>query len=334
MTKAMLRATLLAGTCLAVLGTCAQNMVVGEYWVDADPGWGQATPIAITTPQSQVSGLQFPVLTNSLAPGIHLIGIRTKDANHRWSLTNVTPVYINAAPRTSDIVRTVYFWNADGGWNSGTDSDMDGSANVSGPATASLDGTTPGINTLFMRSLDADGHWSLTNAVPVYVEAVRSGEIVAAESFWDMDPGFGQGDPVPDWTSGVNVLSDFGVTVPVGIDVGFHKLYIRTKDSHGHWSLTNWQQSTIDIGDVVGDALAEGFGISTYPNPFTEGITVRMSDGLPVRVILYDPQGKLVHDKVLSGESYIDLSGHASGSYTAFFWNKAERIHRVALIKE
>ncbi len=399
-----------------MLGTCAQgtaNMVAGEYWVDTDPGWGQGTATGGLA-QPDVANVLFQIPTGTLSVGMHTLGIRTKDAHGHWSLTNVTPLYVAAAPQAANIVRTVYFWNTDAGWNSGTDADIDGTQQVSGQVTASLAGTTPGMNTLFARSqdahgrwsltnttpvyvdvpdanaaivrteyflnsdpgwgagLDADvdgaaevpptattaniaeatvgtntlfyrskdshGHWSLTNQVPLYVDAAdEDAEIVAAESFWDVDPGFGQGDPVPDWTPGADVSGQFNVVVPENLqENGYHQLFVRTFDSHGHWSLTNFGVDTVyvhPLGTGV-DGEASASAISTYPNPFTSGITVRTDDGKPLRVVLYDPQGKLVHDKVLNGETYIDLSRHASGTYTAFFWKELERIHRVQLVKQ
>ena len=150
-----------------MLGACAQNMMSGEYWVDSDPGWGQGTPITGMPAQSNIPAHQFTVLTDTLTPGIHIIGIRTKDANGRWSITNLEPVYVNAAPETADIVRTVYFWNTDAGWSSGTDAGIDGGPIVSGTVSASLAGTATGINNLFVRSVDANGHWSLTNTTRV-----------------------------------------------------------------------------------------------------------------------------------------------------------------------
>jgi len=86
--------------------------------------------------------------------------------------------------------------------------------------------------------------------------------------------------------------------------------------------------------DPVGIPEIRGDSIALYPNPFTDGTTVRSEDGKPIRVVLYDPQGRLVHDKVLNGETYIDLQGLANGTYTAFFWKELERIHKVQLIKQ
>ena len=53
----------------------------------------------------------------------------------------------------------------------------------------------------------------------------------------------------------------------------------------------------------------------------------------PLRVILYDPQGRLVHDQMVTQETHIDLQRFANGAYTAFFWKEKDRIHRVTLIK-
>lgn len=332
----MLRILLLAGAIPAVLGACAQNMVAGEYWVDADPGFGEATPFGPDLGDTPQEVVQFNVATVDLSSGLHTIGYRTMDAMGRWSHTNMRPVYIVASPTNAVIVRTEYFLNTDPGWGAGLDADVDGAAEIPPTAiTANLNGAVPGMNTLFYRTKDAHGHWSHTNRVPLYVENAPSGEIVAAESFWDLDPGFGQGDPVPGWTPSVDVSGQFNVMVPIDIGWGYHKLYLRTRDSHDHWSLTNWQLDSVNVrGTVDVNDLAAQTGISTYPNPFTDGITVRTDDGQPLRVVLYDPQGKLVHDKLLTGTTHIDLAHHASGAFTAFFWKDRERIHRTTLIKQ
>lgn len=409
MTKAMRCAVIVMGACVSVLTVRAQNMVAGEYWVDSDPGWGAGLPIAGIPPQPEVAGLLFAIPTGGLAPGNHIVGLRTRDANGHWSLTRTIPVYVNPALDDADIVRSVYFWNTDTGWNNGTDAGVDGASDVNGTVTASLNGTVPGMNNLFVRSLGANGHWSLTRALPVYVdapdedaaitrteyfwntdpgwalganagmdgqpdlngpvvlstadatdglntlfirsldahghwsltrpipihtEAGPSGVMVAAESFWDVDPGFGSGDPVPGWSPGTDVQGAYDILVPFGLGLGAHRLFIRTIDSHGHWSLTNWEVDSVIVdGTTDAEDLWTSAGISTYPNPFTEGITVRTAGGAPVRVVIYDPQGKLVHDKMLSGETRIDLREQGSGAYTAFFWKADERIHTTTLIK-
>ncbi len=314
----------------------AQDIVSGEYWVDTDPGWGQGFPITGLPLQEEVSSHAFIIPTNALAQGIHTIGYRTKDAQGRWSHTNHGTLLVLAQEEQSPIARTVYFFNSDPGWEGGSDTGVDGAMDLSNEFTANASALPQGINTLYVRSQSENGRWSHTNHATVLVVDSSHGVVTSAESFWDVDPGFGGGYPVSGWTPGTDVLDTFDVVVPDTLQAhAYHRLYIRSRDSRGRWSHTNYRVDSIfvDLGTSVND-LPAASGISTYPNPFTEGITVRTDDGLPMRVILYDPQGKLIHDKVLTGETHIVLSGHAQGAYTAFFWKEAERIHRFTLTKQ
>ncbi|MBK7944860.1 MAG: T9SS type A sorting domain-containing protein [Flavobacteriales bacterium] len=116
--------------------------------------------------------------------------------------------------------------------------------------------------------------------------------------------------------------------------MGLHKLFI---EPGLPWTLglTNWKVDLIDVDGTTSMVdLTAQTGISTYPNPFTEGVTVRNSNGTPVRMVLYDPQGKLVHDRIMSGGSFIDLSEHSSGTYRAFFWKDGNRIFSTTMIKQ
>jgi hypothetical protein len=59
-----------------------------------------------------------------------------------------------------------------------------------------------GMHTIGYRTKDENLRWSLTNLVPIHIADSSTGVIVAAETFWDVDPGFGQGDPLQNWTPG------------------------------------------------------------------------------------------------------------------------------------
>ena len=335
----MLRLTMLVGIIPAALGTCAQNMVTGEYWVDTDPGFGAAFPFdpnLTGTPDETVQMTINPDDTPLLLPGTHTVGYRTMDDSGRWSLTNLRAVYIAPAPLNAEIIRTEYFLNTDPFWGNGHDANVSGSDDLPAVATtADLSDGHVGMNTLFYRTLDAERHWSITNHVPLYIADSSHGVVVRAESFWDVDPGFGGGDPLQNWTQGENVSGEFYVYVPDTLTPGNHKLYIRSLDSRGRWSLTNWKADSVSVEQNTGlSDLSTNTGISVFPNPFTDAITVQPADAQPLRVILYDPQGKLVHDEVLNTSKRIDLSGLSNGAYTAFFWKDLERIHRVTVVKQ
>ncbi|MBL0127330.1 MAG: T9SS type A sorting domain-containing protein [Flavobacteriales bacterium] len=199
-----------------------------------------------------------------------------------------------------------------------------------------LDGLPIGFHVIGFRTQDADLNWSLTNFRSIYVADSSHGDIVRIEYFWDNDPGFGLSpldtlltNPASDW------LGALSVTVPWGTSpFTDHLLFMRSVDDRGRWSHTNLVDTVYVSGSVDVNDLFEETNISVYPNPFAEQIIVRPSDDKPLRVILYDPQGKLVADSIIRSETILDLAGKASGIYTAFFWKNLKVIHQVALVKQ
>lgn len=70
------------------------NLVKLEYYVDTDPGIGQATSVAITQAPTvnQLFNLNLPVLT----PGNYTLNVRAKDSNGYWSSRVSAPFTIAA----------------------------------------------------------------------------------------------------------------------------------------------------------------------------------------------------------------------------------------------
>lgn len=77
-----------------------------------------------------------------------------------------------------------------------------------------------------------------------------------------------------------------------------------------------------------------GAGIRIWPSAFTDIITVRPEGTTPVRMALHDAQGRLVREQMIGGEIRMDLQELAKGTYMAFFWKGAERMHSVQLVKQ
>ena len=63
------------------------NITAMEYFVDADPGYGLGTNVALTagTPVSK----SFTASLGSLSNGIHRLTIRAKDANNHWGIVGI-----------------------------------------------------------------------------------------------------------------------------------------------------------------------------------------------------------------------------------------------------
>lgn len=325
--------------CLLLLGQAqaqTANMVHGEYWIDQDLGFGANTSFALAnTPDAP--GVQLPVSLAGQTPGIHTIGMRTRDADGRWSLTNFSKAVVIEVPPVppGDLAEVEYFLNQDPGFGNGASAWTGSTVDTAGALfNPDLSAATEGINTLFIRSRTSDGVWGLTNHRAVVVITPEAPtDIVRVETFAlpQDDPGFGMADQHA-VTSTASDLPFYAYDAPVPMDVSLYDiLMVRSMDANGRWSLTN---RVIVDGSTSAQEMGPTWAISVYPNPFTEGITVRTDDGQPVRVILYDPQGKLIYDQMLRNETHIDLHQHASGSYTAFFWKELKRIHRVQLVKQ
>lgn len=148
-------------------GTKAPSVRV-EYFVDADPGFGNGinVPMAATL---DTSGLIVPVDISALRAGFHTISCRSLDSSGRWSLTNHS-AFIKYAPQVlSDgpvvnINKMEYFFDADPGFGNGFNVSITPSTDISNLLIpVSLNSVAPGFHVFHIRSQDSLGRWSLTN---------------------------------------------------------------------------------------------------------------------------------------------------------------------------
>ncbi|MCB2207138.1 MAG: T9SS type A sorting domain-containing protein [Bacteroidetes bacterium] len=145
----------------------AQDIHYIEYFVDTDPGFGQATEIENFVPGENINLLLN--ISQELSPGFHNIGIRSKDA-YSWSQTNFSSVLIMQDTVNNPISRIEYFWLNDAGFNDPLCSDTiinDSIVNLEDSKIA-VDVPTDlpvGNNSLFMRVQDENGAWSHTQLV-------------------------------------------------------------------------------------------------------------------------------------------------------------------------
>jgi hypothetical protein len=68
-------------------GSAVPNITQMEYFIDADPGYGLATALAVTagSPITQNVNISLGSLTN----GVHKLSIRAKDVNNKWSVVGI-----------------------------------------------------------------------------------------------------------------------------------------------------------------------------------------------------------------------------------------------------
>lgn len=147
-----------------------------------------------------------------------------------------------------------YFFDTDPGYHAGV------AVPVSPPSAhvadlsfdISLTSLDDGFHQLFVRALDDNGVWSLTNQRSFYKNSIAQLQtnLNKIEYFFDTDPGFGNGADVP-FTPGEHISNlSFAIDI-TSLTPGFHNLFIRTRNDQGIWSLTS-QKSFLKISAETG----------------------------------------------------------------------------------
>lgn len=150
-----------------------------------------------------------------------------------------------------NIIKAEYYFDNDPGIGRGSSLPMPSGLNSTvSNYPVNINGLSAGSHRLYVRTADANGHWSMAINQGFFIlnSSFFSGtpalvNVVSGEYFFDKDPGFDQGVPftlppalVTTTTFAANI-KDF----PPGV----HRLYFRTMDANGRWSLTNY--TDIDI---------------------------------------------------------------------------------------
>ena len=137
-----------------------------------------------------------------------------------------------------NITRAEYFINTDPGPGNGIPVAIASPAGtVNFPVNISTNSLPQGFHIVNVRVRDENGLWSMSDGKGFYITPIigNTTNIVAAEYFFDLDPGVGNGTPIPVGTPGAIV--NFPVMIPTSLSQGFHFLGIRVRDAEGKWSL-------------------------------------------------------------------------------------------------
>jgi hypothetical protein len=291
------------------------TITAAEYFLDTDPGVGLAIPIPVTG--GDVVSLQFPV--TNIPAGFHVLAVRVKNQTGSWSHYESQAFYINPEPAIApDIVAAEYFVDTDPGAGLANALQVNQGSNVTiqFPVT-NLSG---GFHVLAVRTKNARGIWSHYESKPFYVseDSATMPQIVAAEYFFDKDPGVGLGTSLRLNPTGDQINQTFLIPVQSGLGIGDHYFVLRVKDASGRWS--HYQISdTIRVQSPTAITNLSNLTqkISVYPNPVSDVLQIQ-TDGFVIRqnIRLIDLKGNVLFRTVNNKASQqLNIAHLPAGAY-------------------
>lgn len=208
-----------------------------EYYFDVDPGFGNGNSIFVSADEDNSITLNLDI--SNLNFGVHTVYFRTKDESGKWSF-NYPVTFLKedidlSAPY--NLKKLEYFVDSDPGKGLGENIPINEDTITEKSFIVNLENLDNGYHTLYIRSMDAAGRWSLTHFKPFLNDRLSIEQlplISKLEYFLDDDPGIGNGHLLS-FTPDSLLQLDFTVDL-VGIEIGSHELLVRAFDNYGNQS--------------------------------------------------------------------------------------------------
>ena len=139
-----------------------------EYFFDTDPGYGLGQSVDVTTGKSTVA-----IDLGSLQPGAHILYLRNRDEEGRWSATVSRPLYVCSA---IDITRLEYFFDtADPGEGQAVQVSLPDDKLGEFAFEADASKLEAGEHQLNVRACDSKGLWTLVSSEPFTITETDTG---------------------------------------------------------------------------------------------------------------------------------------------------------------
>lgn len=235
----------------------SQSIVAGEYFLNQDPGVGQATSITVSNSNEPVA-LDFNVPVQTLSTGFHHLFVRLKTFHgngvYQWGMTESRTFYVVQQPNVvayPNLTAAEYFIDTDPGVGQATPI-----SGVTSSETANLAFEIPlstlvaGFHNLYIRFRNADGNWGISESRLFYILPAMTPQtvlqMVGAEYFIDSDPGMGQSIPLTIANPTDQLMAqEYAIMIPT-LAYGLHYLYIRMKDQNNNWGFAERREFYIN----------------------------------------------------------------------------------------
>jgi hypothetical protein len=329
------------------------NITKLEYFVDTDPGFGNATPITFTT-ANDVTVTNYPVTIGTLSTGVHHLYVRSKDAAGKWGHTNiknfavVNNIIIPSNPAAGLISKLEYFVDTDPGFGNGTIVNITPTGDLNNYSFAANIGTLPvGNHVFYIRSFDT---WSLTNVYPFTINSAlpltllsftAQKENSSVKLNWqtsnEINTKYFNVERSIDGIhfTGIGQVNVQTTSIPIK-DYGFNdpdfpsgRLYYRLKmiDINGAFTYS----------PVVRINNTAGIVFNIYPNPANNITTIELPAGIGknISINVLNAMGQLVKQSLQKSAPQIqlDISGLSNGIYNVNITDGENRYDQKLIVQ-
>jgi hypothetical protein len=209
-------------------------IVAAEYFIDTDPGIGNAIALSVSASDTLLQTYNIPVPTN-LLDGHHLLAIRVKNSNNEWGLFDNRTFYVSKFDTVSNpIVAAEYFIDTDPGIGNATAiSIVPADTIIQNLAIALSTSLAFGNHSINVRVRTLDNLWSLHESKIFNIEEPPS-----------MLPGSGNAmsfDGINDQVDLGTSFTEQNFTIDMWIKPGAtQNIYANIIDNNHAGSFTNW----------------------------------------------------------------------------------------------
>ena len=103
-------------TFLLTISGFAQDVIHGEYFIDAETGFGSGQSFTISAPDSDIIQSFTIPYSDFPSPGLHFVFYRTLDNFGNWSITRRKVVEVDDASGVEEVIKVEYFFDTDDGF--------------------------------------------------------------------------------------------------------------------------------------------------------------------------------------------------------------------------
>lgn len=213
-------------------------ITAGEWFVNVDPGIGNAIPFPINNPRDPLSGLDSLDL-DTLSKGIHQFCVRYYNNMGQWSHTECHTIQVSQPQTTPLITVGEWFVNADPGIGNAIPFSINNPADpIIRLDSLDMDTLSKGIHRFCVRYYNNMGQWSHSECYTIQVSQTQIPTLITAgEYFFDTDPGIGNAIPLSNFppADSINLLD----SLPIGnLSTGVHVFGLRYHNNQNQWSHT------------------------------------------------------------------------------------------------